>query len=1195
MYQTIQKRTHTTLKSCIAIAAFVCTVFAGTLTAEVVQSEKAPRGLDPMILSIVDGFESGNLLNANEFAQPHLLKPRAKDKKLRVTISERSRLMVKFADELKVRVSSNGALVSRTNKSIDTVIETIVALELTISPAADVAESKVNALIARAEARTGKQMPDIGGVFWIDGPIASVKVAADLFYMMPEIEWLNAPPIHPSDSPYRGEKLEKRTGRSFNHPTKQNTGNFLPNLSGACMFPEGRCFEQMTQDLCIKSNGRFLGNGSICEQNEDANPRGGPGACCVLIPNLLTNPDPENAFCEDMLVRDDCFDINGVWYGDDGDLCADLAGDCPPEDFNICGSDGDLATYFAGDCYIDQSNQEVEDRIPGAGCIDTTLDGFPNPQEGFIDPNQNCCADIAADVPSCGTEMWNEICASYALSGDYACIRTDFPIPPQCQSPFGPNRNRAFEHQPEMNFVDGCPDIVNPVIENCWPFDPLVPFFTPEIVTPDYFKMGLQSWATKAPNRYENWEVATPNALPELLPWPIGGAIIGETGYILPGAPALLGTTSSAGIETMWDGSGGLDLYPIDPDADQGGMNGGDAFTGLYGYGDLHQVGLEGVNGTYGAGIKVAVLDYAADVQSYVIEYDGLPQIYGAVHEELIDVQVEAPDPGQPQIRIFFDPTAPFIYSRHHGSAVLGIMAADWDTENPDSNTGIRGIAPHAEYTFYPLVGLIESDGGQVHGEGRSATAWINAMISLQPGDVLAATYNPQGGQGGGVNNLDYNAFTHDQITIATALGISVVIGAGMNSTNLLEVTTPSGTDSGAIAIGAVSPGRPFKRYADGSGGSNYVLGSGGAYGNTPGGTGPITKVTASAWGTGVTTCGFGPSGNNWFGYKTIAYPDLCTYNDISGRSYTNNFSGTSAASAIGAGSVIAMQGFSLQVNETPLSPSLVRLYLGGGSYGGAQPTDPDSGDGGDPILNYRQEANLSSENFMTSLSGATWDFTPSDPGTGFLVGNLVDPLASCRDMYVDPIFDTPNINSDVIIISGLDGLGNSNSLAARDSMYFSVTPVHREVGAFYDLPDDYTGPGDHVTYLSTAKVSDIYLSGVFRGGVSPGNIMNWNVVLLDSTYTSTILLLYMWDFSRRDWVQASTSALLSSGNIGDDGKYDVDFVVPRSSRMMDRNGVYHARFVTVTQSGDNGQLYPYFYDQIRVTSGTFPGPIVMP
>ena len=74
-----------------------------------------------------------------------------------------------------------------------------------------------------------------------------------------------------------------------------------------------------------------------------------------------------------------------------------------------------------------------------------------------------------------------------------------------------------------------------------------------------------------------------------------------------------------------------------------------------------------------------------------------------------------------------------------------------------------------------------------LHGEGRSATAWLNAMLSLEPGDVIAATYNPQGGQGGGVNNLDYNPFSHDKITLATALGISVVIGAGMAGVDLLQ------------------------------------------------------------------------------------------------------------------------------------------------------------------------------------------------------------------------------------------------------------------------------------------------------------------------------------------------------------------------------------------------------------------------
>jgi hypothetical protein len=463
-------------------------------------------------------------------------------------------------------------------------------------------------------------------------------------------------------------------------------------------------------------------------------------------------------------------------------------------------------------------------------------------------------------------------------------------------------------------------------------------------------------------------------------------------------------------------------------------------------------------------------------------------------------------------------------------------------------------------------------------------------MLTLEPGDVIAATYNPQGGQGGGVNNLDYNPFTHDRMTVATALGITVVIGAGMSGLDLGDATTPSGTDSGAIVVGAVSPGAPFKRYANGSRSSNFVVGDGGVYGEVP-----FSKVTVSSWGTGVTTCGFGPALDNWLGYQTVDYSDPCDYNIVASRSYTNNFGGTSAASAIVAGSVIAMQGYALQVFGTPLSPMFTRLYIGGGSYAGMTPSDPDDPtQGGDPILAYPMSFGLTSENSVNG-GGLSWDFVDAGAGLGNLVGNVVNPWRSCQDALVDPIFDTPSIN-DISIISGEYNMGNSGSIAAKDDMYYSLYPEHRDVGDFTDLPDDYLGPGDHVTYLSTAYFSDIYLSGVLRGGVSPGNIMTWNVTMLDATYTSTILLLYMWDFARRDWVQASTSVLLSESNLGDDGKYEVEFIVPRSSRMMNRvTEEYHARFVTVTQPDGDDQLFPYFYDQIRVGSGTFPGPIVMP
>ena len=65
-----------TLKSLISIAAFACTIFAGTLTAEVVKSEQIQRGLDPLILAIVDGFENEKLITAKEYTSTRTLKPR---------------------------------------------------------------------------------------------------------------------------------------------------------------------------------------------------------------------------------------------------------------------------------------------------------------------------------------------------------------------------------------------------------------------------------------------------------------------------------------------------------------------------------------------------------------------------------------------------------------------------------------------------------------------------------------------------------------------------------------------------------------------------------------------------------------------------------------------------------------------------------------------------------------------------------------------------------------------------------------------------------------------------------------------------------------------------------------------------------------------------------------------------------------
>ncbi|MDP6693212.1 MAG: S8 family serine peptidase, partial [Phycisphaerales bacterium] len=881
---------------------------------------------------------------------------------------------------------------------------------------------------------------------------------------------------------------------------------------------------------------------------------------------------------------------------------ADVIDTCPPafDQYSLCGEFGNLPTYFAGDCYIDQTVQLVENRsIFAAGCLDSN--SFPNPQEGFIDADQNCCPEVAALAPQCATDFWDATCASYANSPLLvgSCLQAGT----ECAAPFGPVRLEA--QQPKMNFAGDCPDPVAPFDVNCWPFNPAIQYFAPQLTTPNYYKMGLQPWSTDEVISYNDWGLAVPNALRELLPWPMGGATIQSTSYTIVDDPAAPGGPFIA--QTMWGGQG-LNLHAKDPNASQGGMNSADRYSGLYGLGELHQ-DLSGVpNGTFGGGVTIAVLDYAAFLQQYSTS-DGQGGLFwwGAVHEELTNIKLEGTHTTHDYVEMVFDPAAPFRFSADHGSAVLGVIAGSWDTNDADSNTGIQGIVPESEVIFFPLVGRDANGLAQ----GRSGTAWINAMLSLDPGDILAATYSASSGNGGGINNLDYNPDTHDKITLATALGISVVIAAGNLGVDLLDIDTPDGQDSGAIVVAAVSPGanrlfledtdfdddyadadanrrKNWKRWADGTRGSNFTTSI------------DFSKITVAGWGTGITTCGMGTNRDNWLGYQTVAYPNGCNYNEVAAKSYTNNFGRTSAAAAMAVGCIAGMQGYSIQVFGSPLSPLFTRLYIGGGSYVGITPTDPDvPGSGGAPILSFPLSINLTTENDLTHADPppepwTTWDWVLDQDGIGNLTGNFLDPWTSCQQVLADPIFDTPGIDNDIMVLRGDYHMGNSTSIAAQDNMYFSVVPEHTFVGD-YSMPSDYTGPGDHVTYLSTAFVTDIYLTGQLRGGLSPGNILEWNLLLRDAEFTSTILLVYMWDYSRRTWVQASTSEVLGPDDVNADGLIDVQFIVPRSSRMIDRLDRYHARFVTVTQDDGDNQLFPFMYDQIRVSSGSMPGPISMP
>jgi len=87
---------------------------------------------------------------------------------------------------------------------------------------------------------------------------------------------------------------------------------------------------------------------------------------------------------------------------------------------------------------------------------------------------------------------------------------------------------------------------------------------------------------------------------------------------------------------------------------------------------------------------------------------------------------------------------------------------------------------------------------------------------------------------------------------------------------------------------------------------------------------------------------------------------------------------------------------------------------------------------------------------------------------------------------------------------------------------------------------------------------------------------MTLEVTLAPTQASTTILQLWMWDFSRNKWVQPSVSGVLPQNTV------EQDFEIIRSGALLDSDGTFHARLVSITGSGPFERL-PIYYDQIRL------------
>ncbi len=216
----------------------------------------------------------------------------------------------------------------------------------------------------------------------------------------------------------------------------------------------------------------------------------------------------------------------------------------------------------------------------------------------------------------------------------------------------------------------------------------------------------------------------------------------------------------------------------------------------------------------------------------------------------------------------------------NHGTAVLGEIVGG------DNGYGVIGITPAAS-AFVAPANTVEF--------GENEARAINlAAATLNAGDAIQIELQ---NTVCGLNNgpMEWYQPEFDAIANATANGIVVVEAAGNGGVNLDDPSCESRfdravRDSGAIIVGAGFPATHEKLdFSD--------------YGN---------RVDVQGWGVLVTTTGYG---------------DKFDPGDIRQR-YTTNFTGTSSASPMVTGAILAIQGVRKAAGLTLLSPDQLRQLL---------------------------------------------------------------------------------------------------------------------------------------------------------------------------------------------------------------------------------------------------------------------------